>query len=159
MAYGVTSHMVRVRACWCKNVCGSAYSCGCMVNGTFARAAFHAYGVTFKFQLRQLIYLLKMLPQVSYVYTHMLVHLKTGCLRWQYSSPSDSPYLQRRHGDRHTEILSHRTTFLSQSDTVRAAHRLGRVLGKEFSHMTSKGMGVTPTCPVAIKTADTMLAA
>ena len=28
--------------CVC-NVCGSAHSCGCVVNGTFARAAFYYY--------------------------------------------------------------------------------------------------------------------
>ena len=44
----LVSHMVRVRVMLCIyagvncvcNVCGSTHSCGCMVNGTFARAAF-----------------------------------------------------------------------------------------------------------------------
>ena len=30
-----------VHAAWCKcNVCGSTHSCGCVVNGSFARVAF-----------------------------------------------------------------------------------------------------------------------
>ena len=38
----LVSHIVRVRAMLCMlvcNVCGSTHSCGCVVNGSFARAA------------------------------------------------------------------------------------------------------------------------